>query len=91
MPLSSGRRRILQHVAHRARLERLEDPGAVRDQVRITTAVPGVAPTDAPRGGDAVRPRHLQVHQHDVGAVLVDRVHGLVGPGGRGDDLDASC
>src|SRR5262249_26033243 len=40
-------------------------------------------------GGDPVGTRHAQVHQHDVGRVLIDRGRDFRAVGGLADHLDA--
>ncbi len=43
---------------------------------------------DLPRRFDAALPRHLEIHEDDVGRVLLDQPHGFVAVDGLADDLD---
>src|SRR5262245_47156019 len=49
----------------------------------------GVLLADLPGGADAVAPRHVDVHQHDVRHGLVDDVDGFLPVTGLADHVDA--
>ena len=47
-----------------------------------------VAPYDGSRCLDAVQPRHLQVHEHNVGEQLLGEMHRLLARGGLPNELN---
>jgi hypothetical protein len=79
---------VLREVPAGACLERVQDRlvvgvGGEDDDLGL-----GLGSADLPGRLDAVKPRHPQVHQHDVRAVACGEQHGLFAVGRRGDRLD---
>ena len=78
---------VLQQEAARAGLEGVEEV-VVAVEGRHDDDVPEVVGDEVAGGLDAVHPRHLDVHQHDVGAGRAGPFDRLEAVGGLADDLD---
>src|SRR5262249_35926593 len=70
-----GCRRVLQHVSGRTRLHRGEEQVGVGEGGEHHHAEVGQGFAQGSRRVDAVHVRQLDVHQHEVGGALAERVH----------------
>jgi hypothetical protein len=79
---------VFQQVPGDAGLDRLGEAGPRLVDREEDHARLGVALPDEPCRLDAVHPGHPDVHEHDVGRVLLDRANGLLARGGFPHDVD---
>src|SRR5688572_16103388 len=84
-----GRLDVLEQIAGRSRVDRLEDPLAVGERREHDDGDVGLLRLYAPRRLDTVDGGHLEVHEHDIWALAGAERDDRLAVGCLSDELDA--